>query len=191
MRKLFVLLTTALLMSASLVMASQDIPTQASELLLGGDNPYPHSPFPLTCPQPFELRSMEGVWELLDVRDDDVERYSAFAFEKQVDCQSREILRVRQFNVVTGAIFAEGVGYREDKGDVKAFMKGRTGSYMLFVGVYKNLDPNSKYRMNFNYPVLRMVPIDKPTDVKGFVMQQLPLAKSPHARGSSTLTCDQ
>lgn len=186
MRKLFILLSMALSMSAS----AHVFATPAPDCLAGGDNPFPHSPFPLTCPQSFPLKSMEGVWELLDAGDD-VQRYSAFAFEKQIDCESRELLRIRQFNIITGEVLAEGVGYRQDMRDVKALMKGKTGNYMLFVGVYKNVDPNSKYPLNFVAPVLRLVPIDGTGSSHGYVIRQLDLAKTPQVRKSSTLTCDQ
>lgn len=136
---------------------------------------------------------MEGRWELLDARDD-IQRYSVFEFEDRFDCENRELLRIRQFNVITGEVLGEGVGYREEKRDVKAYMKGKNGKdYMLFVGVYKNVDPNSKYPLNFVAPVLRLIPLDSTSGGKGYVIRHLQenVATIPGAGPSSTLTCDQ
>lgn len=175
MRKLFLLVTIALSMSATSAALASPAPRY-----LGGDNP-----FPLTCPQQFDLRSIEGQWRLVNGGP----VYTAFAFEGQIDAEKREILRVREFDVVKGEVLAEGIGYRKDRLDVQAIMKGRTGNYMLYVGVYRNVDPTSKYPMGYVAPILRRVPMDSPDGEKAYEIRPLwqPDERYP---ARSSLTCN-
>jgi hypothetical protein len=173
MRLLFsslIMATVLLVASWKTLAASSDgcmapVEINSSLPLMGGDA------FPLTCPQQFELSTIDGLWETAGYTGGN----TAFSFEAQSDCKRREILRIRQFNIVSGAILAEGIGYRLDKLDVRAAMKRTSGgSFLLYVGIYMNKDKsNRKYPLNFVAPVLRMVPFDDQQAGQSYVIQRL------------------
>lgn len=100
----------------------------------------PEVPVPLTSAMPFPWTQIEGIWQA-EYNDQAL----LFSFEVQVDYNDRQYLRVVQLNAFDGSVVSEGVGISmENDTLVRAAMTGPFGTYMLFVGAYK--DPNSRSR---------------------------------------------
>lgn len=101
----------------------------------GGDDTI----FPLDFPLPFPWSSIQGVWE---VESRDFRTY--FSFEVQRDCDSRQILKVMQIDPNSGTVVAQGIGFQntDSKQVYAAMQKASGGSYILFVGAYKDTSKN-------------------------------------------------
>ncbi len=97
----------------------------------------PEVPFPLDAILPFPWASIEGVWrvELNAV-------HLIFSFKVEKDLKGKQYLRVLQIDHTTNQLLAEGVGIGiENDKLVRAAMTSKvdnSGSYMLFIGSYKN-----------------------------------------------------
>lgn len=106
-----------------------------------GDKPNPKGgpevPFPLSTTLPFPWGFIEGVWRV-EVANTQL----LFSFTLENDNESHQYLRVIQIDHASGDLLAEGVGLRIE-GDklVRVAMMSKvdnSGSYMLFIGSYKN-----------------------------------------------------
>lgn len=97
----------------------------------------PEVPFPLDATLPFPWGNIEGIWS---VALDDC--YSLFSFKVETDFKGKQYLHVLQIDHSTGTLLAEGVGLSvENDKLVRAAMTSKVngeGSYMLFIGSYKN-----------------------------------------------------
>ena len=101
---------------------------------------YPDPIIPLLEPMPFPWDSIEGIWQG-EIDGTEV----LFSLDVRSDSGGRRFLHVAQLDAGTKLIVAEGSGFVDPKsGAVQAGMAGRFGSYMLFVGQYRN-DKLSKY----------------------------------------------
>jgi hypothetical protein len=141
-------------------------------------------PFPLNSPLPFPWESIEGNWELKNAG-----LYSAYIFEIQNTCEGRVILRVRQFDVITGEVLSEGIGYKlTDSQEVRAAMKGKTGNHLLYVGAYLNKTVSPAVPAN----VLRIVPFDPEKEGKAWEILKFPRDLRPRIHNEDqqvSLTC--
>ena len=87
---------------------------------------------------PFPWGNIEGIWK---VEIDAV--HMLFSFKVETDLNGKQYLHVLQIDHSTGTLLAEGVGLGiENDTLVRAAMTSKvdsTGSYMLFIGSYKNV----------------------------------------------------
>ncbi len=120
---------------------SPDLPNWP-DIPLPGDphNPKggPEVPFPMSTTLPFPWGNIEGIWKV------EIESASLlFSFKIENDMEKHQYLRVLQLDAANGGLMlAEGVGLRIE-GDklVRVAMMSKvdkSGSYMLFIGSYKN-----------------------------------------------------
>ncbi len=149
-------LVAALLVSAPVAYAdSYQCEPVAEQDYLGGVDP-----FPLNCPLKFPWGTIEGNWEMKGAG-----VYAAYSFEVQNTCEGREILRIRKFDVRTGEVLSEGIGYKlANSQEVRAVMKGKTGNHMLHVGAYLNKTVSPAVPAN----VLRVIPFDPDKEGKAW-----------------------
>lgn len=105
--------------------------------LPGHDKEEPGVPFPMATILPFPWGNIEGIWRV-EVQG----AHLLFSFRVETDYQRKQYLRVIQIDHLTGQVLAEGVGISiENDRLVRAAMNAKgnaAGSYMLFVGSYKN-----------------------------------------------------
>ena len=101
---------------------------------------YPDPIIPMLQPMPFPWDSIEGIWQG-EIDGTEV----LFSLDVRSDGNGRKFLHVVQVDATTKVVVAEGSGFLDPKSDaVQAGMSGKYGSYMLFVGQYRN-DKLSKY----------------------------------------------
>lgn len=94
----------------------------------------PEVPFPLSIELPFPWGTIEGIWM---ARGKGLDAY--FSFEVQTGHFDWKMLRVIQIDPVGKCSVAEGVGVAVTNSNVvRAAMAGDGGSYMLYIGSYKN-----------------------------------------------------
>lgn len=102
----------------------------------------PEVPFPLSSSLPFPWAKIEGMYEgRINGRS------MLFSFDVQVDYDGNSVLRVIQLDGATGVVLAEGVGIASsDDNLVRSAMYANYtgGSYMLFIGSYKNTKTSKK-----------------------------------------------
>ena len=94
----------------------------------------PDVPIPLTDPLPFPWGSIEGIWQAQVAG-----HQTLFSFEVQTESGSRRVLKVYEISSDTGEVVAQGTALAADGSDeVRAGMVGRSGGYMLFVGLFED-----------------------------------------------------
>ena len=95
---------------------------------------YPDPVIPLMEPLPFPWETIEGIWQARVNG-----KVMWFSLEVRSDDGGRRFLHVLQLEPSTNSVVAEGNGFIDSKtGTVRAGMVGDGGSFMVFIGLYKN-----------------------------------------------------
>jgi hypothetical protein len=145
-------------------------------------------PFPLTRPMKFPWETIEGHWVIRNFDG----ALTAFSFEKRADCGAHEILRVRQFSVVSGEVLAEGIGHQlEGSERVEAVMRGKSGTFLVYLGQYQNEVATPEYPAGYVGVIMRIVPFDNPEAVKTYEIEPLHVGFNFQGRSHRKLNmCD-